>query len=145
MHDIITIRGDIMSSFEYTDMFIESQDKGKYHMFVFDIVGSKKLDFETRRKSQIQMEELMNKIYNEIKQIEDLSQTKILVMDIDGIVTYEEQQKVMYKFGMLFEPWIFGDTFGFTIYRDSLPKEIILTIYEKYNLCNFNITSFHLW
>lgn len=125
-------RGDTMSTYEYTDMFIESQNKGKYHMFVFDIIGSKKLDFEIRRKGQIQMEELMNKIYNEIKQIEELSQTKILVMDIDGIVPYEESQRVMYKFGMLFEPWIFGDAFGFTIYRNSLPKEVILAIYKKY-------------
>lgn len=121
-----------MSTYEYTDMFIERQDKGKYHMFVFDIVSSKKLDTETRRKGQIQMEKLMINIYNEIKQIEELSQTKILVTDIDGIVPYEEQQKVMHKFGMLFEPWILGDTFGFTIIKDSLPKDVILAIYEKY-------------
>ena len=133
-----------MSTYEYSDMFIESQDKGKYHMFVFDIVGSKKMAPETRRLAQIQMEELMKKIYNEIKQIEEFSKTKILVMDIDGIVPYEESQRVMYKFGMLFEPWIFGDTFGFTIYRNSLPKEIILSTYKKYKQ-ELNITfDFHI-
>lgn len=121
-----------MSTSEYIDMFTERQDKGIYHMFVFDIVNSKKMKPETRKNAQIQMKELMNKIYNEIKQIEVLSQEKILVMDIDSIVPYEEQQKVRYKFGMLFEPWIFGDTFGFTIYRNSLPKEVILSIYKKY-------------
>ena len=45
-----------MSTYEYTDMFIESQDKGNYHMFVFDIVDSKKMTPETRRIVQVQME-----------------------------------------------------------------------------------------
>lgn len=31
-----------MSTSEYYDMFIERQDKGNYHMFVFDILNSKK-------------------------------------------------------------------------------------------------------
>lgn len=133
-----------MSSFEYIDMFIERQSKGNYHMFVFDIVDSKKMQPKNRKTAQEQMIELMKRIYSEIKQIEELSQTKILVMHIDGIVPYEENQRVMYKFGMLFEPWIFGDTFGFTIYRNSLPKELILSIYEKYKQ-ELNITfDFHI-
>lgn len=133
-----------MSTYEYTDMFIERQDKGEYHMFVFDIVGSKKMSHETRRRAQVQMEELMKKIYNKIKQIENYSKAKILVMNIDGIVPYEERQKVDKKFGMLFEPWLFGDTFGFTIYKNSLPKETILYIYKKYKQ-ELNITfDFHV-
>lgn len=133
-----------MSTYEYTDMFIESQDKGNYHMFVFDIVDSKKMTPETRRIVQVQMEELMIKIYNEIKQIEVHSKTKILVTNIDNIVSYEERQKVNNKFGMLFEPWLFADTFGFTIYRNSIPKNIILFIYEKYKQ-ELNITfDFHI-
>lgn len=133
-----------MSTYEYTDMFIERQDKGEYHMFVFDIVGSKKMTPETRRRAQVQMEELMQKIYSKIKQIEINSKTKILVIGIDGIVPYEERQKVNNKFGMLFEPWLFGDTFGFTIYKNSLPKETILSIYKKYKQ-ELNITfDFHV-
>lgn len=121
-----------MSTLEYIDMFTERQNKGNYHMFSFDIICSQKMEPETRKQAQIKMIKLMNKIYNEIKQIEKISKTKILVMNIDGIVPYEKSKQVMHKFGMLFEPWIFGDTFGFTIYRNSLPKEIILSIYEKY-------------
>jgi len=30
------------------------------------------------------------------------------------------------------EPFLFRDTFGFTIYRDSLDKAIIYNIYEYY-------------
>ena len=133
-----------MSTSEYHDMFIERQNKGNYHMFVFDISGSKKMNPHAREKATLQMEKLMYKIYNEIKQIEEHTKTKILVMDIDGIVPYEENHKVMYKFGMLFEPFLFADTFGFTIYRNSLPKEKIMSIYQKYKQ-ELNISfDFHL-
>ena len=33
-----------MSYFEYKDMFYNCQNSGKYHMFIVDIAGSKKLD-----------------------------------------------------------------------------------------------------
>ena len=32
------------------------------------------------------------------------------------------------------EPFLFGDTFGFTIYRDSLDKDVILSIYEYFRV-----------
>lgn len=133
-----------MSTYEYYDMFIERQDKGNYHMFVFDIKDSKKMDKEKRKNASIQMQQLMHKIYNEIKEIERLSKTKILITNIDGIVPYEERNKVMNKFGMLFEPFLFADTFGFTIYKNTLSKETILSIYEKYKQ-ELNITfDFHI-
>jgi len=51
-------------------------------------------------------------------------------MDND-FVTYKSN--VPYKeFGMKIEPFLFGDTFGFTIYKDSLSKDIIYSIYEYY-------------
>lgn len=133
-----------MSTYEYYDMFINKQNKGNYHMFVFDIIDSKKMPKETRYNATIQMQELMYKIYNKIKEIEKYSKTKILVINIDEIVPYEERKKVNNKFGMLFEPFLFADTFGFTIYRNSLPKEIILSIYKIYKQ-ELNITfDFHI-
>ncbi len=113
-------------------------------MFVFDICGSKKMDQQTRYRASIEIEKLMYKIYNEIKEIEKHQKNKILVINIDGIVPYEERYKAMHKFGMLFEPFLFADTFGFTIYRNSLPKEKILSIYKKYKQ-ELNITfDFHI-
>lgn len=35
-----------MSYEEYNDMFLKCQDTGKYHVFTFDIVGSKKWKIE---------------------------------------------------------------------------------------------------
>ena len=35
------------------------------------------------------------------------------------------------KFGMLFEPFFFADTFGFTVYRDTISREEVMDIYDK--------------
>lgn len=117
-----------MSTFEYNDLFLLCQDTGKYHMFVFDIAGSKNMDFSKRRNAQKKMIRLMNTIYQRIEEIQKNSGRQILVFD-DDFVTYESGMP--YK-GMGFkqEPFLFGDCFGFTIYRDTLSKEDVLMIYE---------------
>ena len=133
-----------MSTSEYYDMFIERQNKGNYHMFVFDIIDSKKMNSKERNNAEVQMEKLMNKIYNEIKTIEKQKQIKILIIGIDEIVSYEERYKVNKKWGLLFEPFIFADTFGLTIHKNSLSKEEILNIFYKYKKeLNINF-DFHI-
>ena len=102
-----------MSTFEYYDMFRERQDKGKYHMFVFDIVNSKKMDLQTRINATYQMEKLMLNMYNTIKLI-------------------EERQKRDRNFGLLYEPFLFADSFGITIHKNSLSKEKFLNIYQNH-------------
>lgn len=34
-----------MSTFEYNDLYLKCQNTGKYHVFVFDIISSKKITF----------------------------------------------------------------------------------------------------
>lgn len=121
-----------MSTFEYYDMFRERQDKGKYHMFVFDIVNSKKMDLQTRINATYQMEKLMLNMYNTIKLIEEKENKKILITGIDNIVHYEERQKRDRNFGLLYEPFLFADSFGITIHKNSLSKEKFLSIYQNH-------------
>ena len=45
----IFLWGDIMSYEEYNDLFLKCQDIGKYHVFTFDIVDSKKWKIERVR------------------------------------------------------------------------------------------------
>ena len=45
---------------------------------------------------------------------------------------YKDRYLVSKKFGMLFEPFIFADTFGFTVYNGSISEEEIIEIFEKY-------------
>ena len=121
-----------MSSYEYYDLFEKAQKSGKYHMFIFDIKNSKQMDQTTRINAEILMEKLMIKIYNKIKDIEFKTNNKILVINTEDIVPYENRHKVDKKFGMLFEPFLFADTFGFTIYSNSLSSKEIINIYNQY-------------
>ena len=119
-----------MSTCEYNDLFLKCQDTGKYHVFTFDIEGSKKMDNKTRYNAQVKLIKLMRCIYSILKEIQLKIGKNILVFE-DEFVSFESG--LPYKgFGMKQEPFLFGDTFGFTIYRDSLDKNIVLGIYEYF-------------
>ena len=131
-----------MSTYEYNDLFLKCQDTGKYHVFIFDIEESKKMDNKTRNDAQNKLIKLMKCIYFTIKDIEKRTNKKILVFE-ENFVSFDSGLPIK-GFGMKQEPFLFGDTFGFTIYKDSLDKNIILNIYNyfKYSLnIDFN---FHL-
>lgn len=119
-----------MSTYEYNDLFIKCQDKGIYHVYTFDIEDSKKMDTKTRCEAQIKLINLMRSIYSTLEKIEKNTSKKILVFE-EGFVSFDSGLPVK-GFGMKQEPFIIGDTFGFTIYRDSLDKDIILSIYQKF-------------
>ena len=118
-----------MSTSEYNDLYLKCQETGRYHMFVFDMVDSKKMSFPFRRKAQVQMVQLMRNMYRNIQEIEYLTNKKILVFE-DDFVEFDSG-KSFNGFGFKQEPFIFGDTFGFTIHRDSLDKDFIYYLYEK--------------
>lgn len=119
-----------MSTSEYNDLYLKCQSTGKYHMFVFDMIDSKKMSFDYRREAQDKMIRLMNSIYEHIEYIEKYTNRNILVFD-DDFVLYKSG--LPYRgFGFKQEPFLFGDTFGFTIYRDSLSREKIYSIYKYY-------------
>lgn len=119
-----------MSTYEYNDLYLKCQDTGIYHVFIFDIKDSKKMDRKTRCDALEKSIKLMVRIYNTVYRIERSTGRKILVID-DDFVSYKSQKD--YKgFGLKKEPFLFADTFGFTIYRDSLDKDIIYYIYQYY-------------
>ena len=119
-----------MATSEYHDLFLKCQDTGIYHMFCFDIVNSKKMKFDDRREATDKMILLMNSIYNSIVEIEKAKNKKILVFD-DDFVSYGSG--ILYKgFGFKQEPFLFGDTFGFTVYRDSISNDEIFELYNYY-------------
>ena len=52
-----------MSTFEYDDLYIKCQNTGIYHMFIVDIVESKKMTSFYRKEAKYKMIKLMNNIY----------------------------------------------------------------------------------
>lgn len=133
-----------MSTYEYNDLFLKAQENGIYHLFVFDIVNSKKMNSIDRLTAQEQMIELMLNMYSHIAKIEKETNSKILVFE-ENFNHFECREKST-GFGMKVEPFLFGDTFGFTIYRDSLSNENIKNIfdfyYKKFNIkFNFHVAN----
>lgn len=118
-----------MSTSEYHDLFLKCQDTGLYHVFTFDIVNSKNMPIEERKNAQIKITNLMLKIYEEIQNIEKKTNKKILVFEDDFYSTFEPIRR---GFGLKQEPFLIGDMFGFTVYRDSISTEIVYYLYEKY-------------
>ena len=117
-----------MSTFDYNDLYLLCQDTGKYHMFLFDIINSRNMPSLKRQEAQVKMTKLMTRIYKIIEKIQESTGRQILVFD-DDFVTYKS--RLPYKgWGFKQEPFIFGDSFGFTIYRDSLSKDVVLYIFE---------------
>ena len=84
----------------------------------------------------------MNNIYDELKQIEIKTNKKILVFEEDFIKF--NLNTSYHGFGLKQEPFLLGDTFGFTIYKYSIDKEIIYNIYIKHKqILNIDF-DFHL-
>lgn len=109
-----------MSNIEYIDLYIKAQETGIYHMYTFDIVNSKQMPREVRQDAQEKMVILMERFYKEIENLEKHYHKTILVKEDE-----------INKFNNLPEPFLYGDTFGFTIYRDSLDKDIIMDIFQE--------------
>lgn len=131
-----------MSTYEYNDLYLKCQHKGNYHMFIFDIVDSKKMEDEARYEAQIKMVNLMNNIYEKIKEIEQNQNKKILVFE-DNFVTFKSNLQPI-GFGFKQEPFLIGDTFGFTVYKDSIDKKTIENIYNYYKQSLKIDFDFHL-
>ena len=131
-----------MSTFEYNDLYLKCQNNGTYHVFIFDIINSKNMDKEYRYLAQLHLIKLMNNIYEELKKIEQTQNKKILVFEED-FITFESNQPSK-TFGLKQEPFLFGDTFGFTVYTNSIEKETIYKIYNhQKRLLNIDF-DFHL-
>ena len=118
-----------MSTFEYNDLFLLAQNTGKYHVFTFDIVGSKKMTPEIRRIAQVKSIQLIKGIYDVLRELEEKLGRKILVFE-ERFVSLDEP--LPYEFGLKQEPFVIGDVFGFTVYRDSIDNDVVWSIYQYF-------------
>lgn len=117
-----------MSTVEYDDLFNGCQDRGEYHVFTFDIMNSKSLPNEERKLLQEKLIKLMMRMYSEIQDIENKTKSKILVFE-DDFVSFVSKERPE-GFGLKQEPFILGDAFGFTVYRDSIDKDLVYSLFE---------------
>ena len=123
----------------YIDLFLKCQEKGKYRIFTFDIKNSKQM--KNRYLAQLQIFSLIDNIYSDLKQLEIKLDRKIL-LDEEGYTHYTQKNNV--GFAYKYEPFVFGDMVGLTIYNNSIDNDIVYQIFEK-NKKKLNIDfDFHI-
>lgn len=113
----------------YNNLFLNCQTTGKYRVFTFDIKNSKKMDKRSRYIGQYELITLAERIYSDIKELEKVLKRKILLNE-EGYGHFFDTS-VQNDFAFKYEPFIYGDMMGFTIYNGSLDSEIIYKIFEK--------------
>ena len=134
-----------MSYKEYVDLFQKAQIEGQYHMFVYDIVNSRKdLTVEERGK----IVKLIFEVYKKIEKLEEKEHRSILHKSkklIQGKLKVEKgEDGEIYKFDYtglqnnnetrpdLLEPfYLVGDLYGFTILKGTLNQGQVDYIFEK--------------
>lgn len=117
-----------MSTHEYNDLFLKCQNTGKYHVFTFDIEGSKKMENSERLKAQYKIIELAMMMYKIIEEKELKGNKKILVFESDFTKLGEPRKNI---FGYKQEPFLFGDLIGLTVYRDTITNDEVIEIFNK--------------
>lgn len=114
---------------EYLDIFLESQSKGIYHMIVFDLINSKTIPPKERALLQEKMRKLCKLVFNHLVELENTTNREILVKDANFFRPWEIQKKDL---GYRMDPILFGDCIGFTVYKDSITKEFLIEIFNRY-------------
>lgn len=118
-----------MSYNEYTNIFLKAQDIGMYHMIVFDVVNSRSILPQERALLQNKFIKLTELVFNHLVNLEKKLGKDIILKENNFYRVWETKKE---NIGYLMDPILFGDCIGFTIYRDSLDKRIIVDIFNMY-------------
>jgi len=100
-----------MSWNEYNDLFYEAQKSGEYHLFIFDLKGSRK------GYNYLDILELRKSIYSRLKELEIKQNIKIIHTPVEK--ARED------RIGIL------GDLFSIIIIRDTLQANDIYQIFME--------------
>lgn len=138
-----------MSYTEYYDLFDRCQDTAPYHLFVFDLVGSKKIYLQENYIYLSKLVLLIDTLYKKIEDIEKVQNRQILhrspFLYRPTLIESEEEKGHFYfikdnlpkeKYCIerqdLSEPFrILGDMIGLTILRDTLKEEEVYALFDQ--------------
>ena len=132
-----------MSYTEYLDMFLSAQENPNalYYVISFDVVNSKSMPGKERRILQININKIIEYVYNKLLEREKELKIQILIKDKRFNRPWDKTEK---SNGNFIDPNIFGDTLQFTILRNTISKDEII---EWVNECTKKLKieiSFHI-
>ena len=137
-----------MSYTEYYDLFDKCQSNAPYHLFVFDLVGSKKIYAQEDYTYLSKISLLIDTLYKKIENLEKIQNRQILhrnpLLYRPTLVESEEKKGYFYfvKPTLQDDSQIFrqdlsapfrilGDMIGLTILRDTLKIEEVYALFDQ--------------
>jgi len=131
---------------EYKDLYEQAQKSGKYKMFLFDVVGSKKI-FSNNYALFKKVITFVDAVTNDLLNLEKKLNKKILHRHIENFKNYNiktdkdkvvlcvkqhgERTKDLYRTDSLNPLFWLGDLMHFIIECDSIPDKTFYEIFEK--------------
>lgn len=133
-----------MSYYEYLDLYKLAQEKNNslYYVISFDVVNSKRLSYEKRKKLQDNINIIVKYVYNQLLNCEVELNKQVVIKDERFIRPWN--QKKFECNGSYIDPLIFGDTFQFTVLRNTISKEKIINWVEKCRISLNMEEKFHI-
>ncbi len=118
-----------MSYREYDDLYEKAQQKGKYRMFSFDMVNSKRIGVNRKYIQLLTIKAILN-VYNRLKCLEEQLNRKILHTN-DNFFSFDDIPSSGQMISYFMEPFNMGDQFGFTIINNSIESELVYKIWQE--------------
>lgn len=117
---------------EYFDLYLSAQNnpEAPYYVVSFDTVNSKIMTEEERAILQRNINIIVQYVYNKLCDSEDKLQKEVVIKDKRFIRPWDFKATNWNR--TFIDPLIYGDTFQFTVLRDTISKEKII---EWVNTC----------
>ncbi len=117
---------------EYLDLYLSAQDNlnAPYYVVSFDTVNSKILTEEERAILQRNIHIITQYVYNKLCDSEETLQKQVVIKDKRFIRPWDSKA-TNWNLNYI-DPLIYGDSFQFTVLRDTVSKEEII---EWVNTC----------
>ena len=118
-----------MSWQEYVSLVPHANLVGKYHLFTFTLCNSSDYPNDVRSEIQKDLIEIIQELYRRIGLIEEDTFTKITVYE-KNFVHFGEKPRFL-GLGLLVEPFVFNNSIGVTVYRDSIDTEVVYDLFDE--------------
>ena len=115
---------------EYLDLYFKAQknEKAPYYVVSFDTVNSKNISPDDRKSLQNNIFVITKYVYSKLLEKEKETGKKIIIDDESFFRPWDIKEDAN---GNFMDPVIYGDSFQFTVLRDTISKEEIISLVNE--------------
>ena len=128
---------------EYFDLYLKAQEnkEAPYYVVSFDTIDSKKLSNNKRQILQQNILRTVKEVYDKLLETERELNREVVIKDSRFTTPWST---ITNHNGNNIDPSIFGDSFAFTVLRDTVSKEEIIEWVEECRRKYHMEESFHI-